>query len=520
VKNGTLLLEAARGLGVDVPTLCSLPGRAAEPACLVCVVKDETSGRLLPACAARAEEGMDVRTDGAEVKRARAAVLDLLAAEHAGDCESPCRRGCPLAVDIDAFIGFMNGGDPQAAMETILARNPFPALTGRLCHAPCEKVCRRKGLDAAVSIRLLEKYLGDLSADSLPARVAAGGKKAAVVGSGPAGLAAAYHLLRLGHDVTVFEKNDRAGGGFRACAAEGALSAAVLDREIEQVTALGARFAFGVEAGGNVAWEELARQHDALVIACGAMADGAAWGLKLDVTGAGIAADRETFATSRSGVFACGSTVKKLSQSVHALRQGGEAARSAHAFLLTGAAAAEHKTFDSHLAGVTEEELEIFLENASRGPRHPKTDGGFSASEASQEARRCFSCACLKRTTCAFRAAVGRYGSPHRLAPAARSPYQRVDSHPDVVFEPLKCIKCGRCVRITRERKEPLGLAFIGRGFETTVGVPFGKDLREALTFTTAECVAACPTAALAWKRGRETNADEQQMDGSGRGGF
>jgi NADH dehydrogenase/NADH:ubiquinone oxidoreductase subunit G len=77
-----------------------------------------------------------------------------------------------------------------------------------------------------------------------------------------------------------------------------------------------------------------------------------------------------------------------------------------------------------------------------------------------------------------------------------------VDTHPEVVLEPGKCVKCGRCIRIGAARKEPLGLAFIGRGFEMTIGVPFGRPLSEALTVTAAECVAACPTGALAWKRG------------------
>jgi glycine/D-amino acid oxidase-like deaminating enzyme len=503
VPDGTSVLDAARRLGVEVPTLCAPEGLNPEPSCLACVVWDEASGRFLPACATRAAEGMAVRTRGEEVERARGAALALLVAEHAGDCEAPCRRGCPVAVDGDAFIGFLKEGDVRAAAAVILERNPFPALTGRLCPAPCEKTCRRKSVDAAVSIKLLERFAGDAPGDFSPARARPTGKKIAVAGAGPAGLAAAFHLARLGHAVTVYEKAERAGGGLRNCLADGRLTAAVLEREIARVAALGARFVFGAEAGKRLSWEELARGHDALVVACGEHASARPPALDLAVTDFGIAADHETFAASRRGVFAIGSAVRKLDHSVHAFRQAWEAARAAHAFLDSGVAAAEGKRFDSRLSGLTPEEIAAFAAKGSRAPRHPATDAALSPGEAREEAGRCLECACLKRDACALREAASAYPAPHRERLEERPAFRLDVSHPDVVLEPGKCIKCGRCVRITRERGEPVGLAFIGRGVEMAVGAPFGRDLKDALTFTAAECVAACPTAALAWKCGK-----------------
>jgi ferredoxin len=503
VKEGTYILEAARALGIAIPTLCALEGFHPEPACLVCVVKDDASGRFLPACAARSEEGMNVRTAGPEADRARAAALGLLAAEHGGDCEAPCRRGCPLAIDIDACLAHLRDNDTQAAADAFFAHNPFPALTGRLCAAPCEKTCRRRKHDAPVAIRLLERFAGDTLGGYLPSRAKASGKKTAVVGAGPAGLAAAFHLLRLGHDVTVFEKSGRAGGGLRQCVAGGKLPGEVLEREIERVVALGARFEFNTEAGKDISWDELRRGYDALVIASGVAERKSPGRLYPALTADGIAVDRETFTTSLPAVFAIGGAVKKLGASVHAFRQGWEAAQSARAFLATGSAAPGKKRFDSHLAALTAAEIARFAAKASNAPRREPA-AGFSSAEAIEEARRCFSCACLKRDECAFREAVTAYGPEKHVVLSRRADFRLVDSHPDVVMEPLKCVKCGRCVRITRERREPVGLAFIGRGIEMTVGVPFDRALSDALTFTAAECVAACPTGALAWKRGKQ----------------
>jgi ferredoxin len=200
-------------------------------------------------------------------------------------------------------------------------------------------------------------------------------------------------------------------------------------------------------------------------------------------------------------VFAAGNVVRRTNRAVHALREGREAALALHAFLTESAARPEKRPFDSHLAGLRPGELAVFLRGASAGPRSGRETVPFSDAQAAAEARRCLDCGCVKRSDCAFRRAVGDHAPVRRVRLAERPPFLRIDSHPKVVLEPGKCIKCGRCVRITREKGEPLGLAFIGRGFDMTVGVPFGRELKESLTFTAADCVAACPTGALAWKK-------------------
>jgi NADH dehydrogenase/NADH:ubiquinone oxidoreductase subunit G len=121
----------------------------------------------------------------------------------------------------------------------------------------------------------------------------------------------------------------------------------------------------------------------------------------------------------------------------------------------------------------------------------------FSCGQAADASGRCLSCGCTAHGKCkleeysiAYQADAGRYAGQRR-------PYELVGRHASVVFEPGKCIKCELCVKIAAAAREPLGLSFVGRGFDVQLAVPFGGDMDEALTQVTSECVAACPTAAL-----------------------
>ncbi len=501
VQEGATLLEAARACGIEIPVLCTLPGFEPEPTCLVCMVKNEMTGRLLPACAARAEDDMRVLTDTPEIKAARARVLDLLAAEHAGDCEAPCRRGCPLFIDVDRALQFLATGRVPEAVAVFLSHNPFPSLMGRLCDASCERVCRRGRTDGAVSIKTLEKYAGDRAGTRIPARAPATGKRVAVVGAGLDGLGAAYFLALAGHDVTIMEKESQPGGGLRTMYHNDADVLGALERETGRIARLGVRIIYD-SVIGSAELKKLFAVYDGLVLACGGKPANYFTEAGLDVSATGVAVDRETFASSRPGVFAVGGAVREMRQAVHALREGRAAALALTRYLATGQTAPEKRPFDSHLSGLTAEELDEFLRTASPAPRNTGMMGDASGEEAAAEAARCFHCACRKRDDCAFRRVVTAHLPQRRVRLSGRPPFRRVDTHPAVTLEPGKCIKCGRCVRIGRARGEPLGLALIGRGFEMTIGVPFGRPLAEALTVAAADCVAACPTGALAWKAG------------------
>jgi len=191
------------------------------------------------------------------------------------DCGIPfCNDGCPLGNLIPDWNDLAYGDHWRAAIERLHATNNFPELTGRLCPAPCEAACVL-GINAdPVSIKAIEVSIADRAFEegwvSPVVPTVRTGRSVAVVGSGPAGLAAAQQLTRAGHDVTVYERADRAGGLLRYGIPEFKLSKAVLDRRLEQLRAEGTAFVLGVEVGVDLPVEQLRAAHDAVLLATGA----------------------------------------------------------------------------------------------------------------------------------------------------------------------------------------------------------------------------------------------------------
>ena len=153
----------------------------------------------------------------------------------------PCNHACPAGENIQAWLFEAEEGDYEAAWRKIMEENPFPSLMGRVCYQPCENACNREMLDEAVGINSVERFLGD-QAIKYDWKVATGeptGKRVMVVGSGPGGLAAAYHLRRIGHAVTVFESADKAGGMLRWGIPKYRLPREKLNAEINRIVEMG-----------------------------------------------------------------------------------------------------------------------------------------------------------------------------------------------------------------------------------------------------------------------------------------
>jgi NADPH-dependent glutamate synthase beta subunit-like oxidoreductase/CO/xanthine dehydrogenase FAD-binding subunit len=185
----------------------------------------------------------------------------------------PCTGNCPGSVDIPVYMDKLREGDVAAAARILLEKNPLPAVTGRVCPHSCEENCNRGLYDEPVSVRSAERYLGDYilehSAEVLGAP-AVSGAPVAVIGGGPAGLSCAFYLRRAGHPVTVFEKMPEAGGMLRYGIPAYRLSIETMRRQIGALEAMGVEFRLGIEAGRDVAWDEIKDRFASAFLAPGA----------------------------------------------------------------------------------------------------------------------------------------------------------------------------------------------------------------------------------------------------------
>ncbi len=190
------------------------------------------------------------------------------------DCGVPfCHTGCPLTNIIPDWNDLVYHGRWKEAVRQLHATNNFPEFTGRICPAPCEAACVLGINEPAVTIKQIEKTIIDRAFDEgyivpEPPEVKSG-KRVAVIGSGPAGLAAAQQLARAGHDVTVFEKSDRLGGLMRYGIPNFKMEKHLIDRRLEQLRGEGVRFQTSAHVGVNVAVEDLRREFDAVLLAGG-----------------------------------------------------------------------------------------------------------------------------------------------------------------------------------------------------------------------------------------------------------
>ena len=674
VPPGTTILAAARTLGLAVPTLCHVEGFDPSASCFLCAVKIEGRPNLWPSCATPVAEGMIVINDSDEVRAARKTSIELLLSDHAGDCVGPCKTGCPAHLDIPNFIERISAGDTKQATEIVTNDLTLPASLGRVCPRLCEERCRQCEVKDALSIRNLHRFVADLgqrasaapvSGNGAPAKAAGGtptqpSKRVAIVGAGPAGLAAAHHLLRRGHGAGLFDAHPHAGGMLRYGIPAFRLPRQVLDAEIGMIRDLGAEFRLGKRLGRDFTLGDLRRDFDAVFLAIGAqgsrglgcpgeelatpaleflekLADGPpptvgsdvivvgggntamdacrcavrlgaksvrvlyrrsrrempclmeeveaaeAEGVKIeflisplrlarkdgklvltcqrmelgasDASGRAsslaipdshfevpatcviaaigqsvdsqpldgaevtlskwvIAADPKTLGTNLPGVFAGGDAVTGPDLAVRAVAAGKLAAASIDQYLSGKKVIGSPAAVNVVLGKLSEDELAVFLRGIDQAPRAPmphlpiekrrttfeEVELGFSPEAATRESRRCLGCGCGKAIPCRLRQFATEYGVDPQRFVGERRHFARDTSHPEITFEPGKCIICGACVQVAAQAGEELGLSFIGRGFQVSVAGPFDRPMAAALRKSARRAAEVCPTGAIMLK--------------------
>jgi len=190
------------------------------------------------------------------------------------DCGIPfCHQGCPVNNIIPDWNDLVWKGEWQRAIKVLHSTNNFPEFTGRICPAPCQEACTLNLTDEPVTIKTIECAIVDKAWDNgwikpLPAQHKTG-KKVAVVGSGPAGMACAQQLARAGHDVSLFEKNDRIGGLMRYGIPDFKMEKRLIDRRVEQMQAEGVIFRPGTHVGSDISTGQLMKEFDAVALTGG-----------------------------------------------------------------------------------------------------------------------------------------------------------------------------------------------------------------------------------------------------------
>jgi len=353
-ERGDTILDAAQRIGIHIPTLCYEPRLPATAACRMCIVEVEGARKMIPSCSAAVSDGMVVRTDTEKVRAMRHLYLELLLSDHNSFCTPPCRDACPTHIKIPQFLDYIAHKDYKNGVRKLREDLPFPAVLGRVCPRPCEGPCRRQLVEHPITICQLHRFMADQTIDEeqtgellLPVEPKADtGKKIAIVGGGPAGLAAAFYARLEGHSVKIFEALPKPGGMLRYGIPSYRLPRDLLDKEINVLWRLGVELQVNSRLGADYQLEDLTAEYDAVFLALGAFnsndmripgedADGVVTAVdflgELEVTGAVHVGDKvAVIGGGFTAMDACRTSIRKGAKEVTCLYRRSRKEMPAH----------------------------------------------------------------------------------------------------------------------------------------------------------------------------------------------
>lgn len=152
-QEGESILKIAERNGYSIPRLCYADGVHHKASCMVCAVKNQVNGQIIPSCSTPATDGLQIDSESAELQQIRAMSLELLLSDHRADCEAPCSMVCPSGLDVEKMLSCNDRGDNRSAFNVISGAFKLPVVDCDTCKAPCEKACRRGTVDRTVEIR-------------------------------------------------------------------------------------------------------------------------------------------------------------------------------------------------------------------------------------------------------------------------------------------------------------------------------------------------------------------------------
>ncbi len=493
------ILSVAQRAGIHIPTMCWVKEFNPSTSCMVCVVQDKRNDKILTSCSVKAEQGMDIETDNEEVLDMRKSAMELLLSEHYGDCEAPCQRVCPAEMDIPLMNRLIAANKMDDALRNVSETIALPSILGYICPAPCEKACRRKDIDEPVSICLLKRFVGE-NENLKPIIKPKKGINVAVIGAGPAGLVAAYYLAINGFDCNMYDGNDLPGGKMRTDIPEDRLPRKVLDSEIDTIKSLGVTFYQSQMIDADKIQNELAEKYSFILLTIGA--ETTIDTSSFTKTTASHHKELEIYTSKNCIVFAPKQIPTKSKMAVRAAALGRKLCEWTLEYIEKQEVLSPERKFNSVYKRIQEVEREEFLKEAKNHSGQQKADNyltGFTIEQAINEAQRCLHCDCREKDNCLLRNLSTEHKASQRVY-VIDKPKNTVKNlgHKTIIFEKLKCIKCGICIQTAQREGDITGFAFHGRGFDVEIAIPIEKDINEISKTTAVICAKNCPTGAIA----------------------